>query len=132
MFVVRQGGVEALNQSRSTRQVKIHQVGTARLGFIVIQIDFHAAALLRECRTAIGSLELDAVVARSIMRCSNHDTGNGVHIFDCMRNCRGGSIRLRQIHGKSIGSQHPCDFLGVPVGKETGIKPNHNPVRIDG
>ena len=86
MIEVRRQRVELLDQAGLACLLIIHQVGTARLLLVIGDVDLDPPALLREGRAAKRRLELDAVVARGIMRCGDHHAGD-------RHNCS--SLRMR-------------------------------------
>ena len=77
-----------------TRFREIHQVRATRLFFVVVDVDFHAAGLFGQRRTAVGCFQFHAVIARGIVRCRYDDSRNRIQIFDSVRDRRGGSVRL--------------------------------------
>ena len=89
--IIRQG-IEFLDKTPFARQVEIHQVGAASALFIIIKVNFHPVALFIQGRAAIGSLELDAVVAWGIMGGSDHHPGDGAKVFYGIGDGRGGRV----------------------------------------
>ena len=116
--VVEVGGqrVELLDQSHLARLVEIHQVGAARAFLVVVDVDFHAPALLGQGGAAVGGFQLDAVVARRIMRGGDHHARDRVEVLHREGNGRCRRIRLGEQDGESVGSQDAGHILGIAVG----------------
>ena len=76
--------------------VVIHQVRAARLFFVIVDINFHPAALLGQRGTAISRLEFHTVITWRIMRGGDHHPACGFVIFHSIRNGRGGRISMGQ------------------------------------
>ncbi len=125
-------GIELLNQPGFTRFLKIHQVGTACLLFVVVDIYFHAAALFRQSRPAECPLEFDAVIARRVVRGGNHHARNGFVMFDGVGDGGRGRIGLRQHDGETVGGEDARHFPGVTVGEEAGVEADHNLFGVGG
>ncbi len=119
-------GVEARDQAFLARDVVIDQVGAAALGLVVVQVNFHLAAQFRQRRTAVSGFQLDAVVARRVVRSGDHDTADGVQVLDGVRHHRGGRVGLAQQYFKTVGGQHTRGFARVAVRKEARVKTNHH------
>ena len=119
-----------MDEAFVARHVEIHQVRAARPFFIIVEINFHPVALFVQGRSAIGRLELDAVVARGIMGGGDHHPGDGIEIFYGIGDGRRGRVGLRQVDDKAIGSQDACHIPGVPVGEEACIEADHKFLRV--
>ena len=130
MLEIGRQGVEFLDQASFPCHVEIHQVRAAGAFLIIIKIDFHPVALFVQGRPAIGRLELDAVIARGIMRCGDHHAGDGMQVLYRIGDDGRRGVRLRQVDDKAVGSQDARHISGVPVGQEACIEANHKFLRV--
>ena len=123
-------GIEFLDKVRLAGDLKIHGIGTACLQLVVVDIDFHAAALFGQGRAAERALELDAVVARRVVRGGDHHAGDGALVLDRVGNGRRGCIRVGEQDCEAVPGQHAGHFTGIAVGEEARIEPDHDLLRV--
>ncbi len=122
VFIVGVGGVEATDQPFLDGPFVVHQVGAAPFALCQFQETLDLGALFRQRRAAVGRLQLEAIVARRVVRGGDHHARYRFLVHDVVADGGGRGVGARQPGDDAVGGQHPRRLDGETVGKEARIE----------